>query len=76
MVKVPPDFTEKDLSTFSVALFAGVAAIALKSTTNRKRILCIPYSGKIFMKSSQFNRLWESLLFCSLRNAIKVISNH
>jgi hypothetical protein len=41
MVKVPPDFTEKDLSTFSVALFAGVAAIALKSTTNRKRILCM-----------------------------------
>jgi hypothetical protein len=41
MVKVPPDLTEKDLSTFSVSLFAGVAAITLYIATSRKRILCI-----------------------------------
>jgi hypothetical protein len=39
MVKLPPDSAEKDLTTFSVSLFAGVAAIKLNSATRRKRIL-------------------------------------
>ena len=34
-----------------------------------------PYSGKVFMKSIQFNRLWKERLFCSLINTGKIISD-